>query len=337
MVGHATPLAEQVPARRSAHLRYLAVAAAALGMGSPASAFAPSSGSCICGVAGQRVSAVPARCRVSAPLSLRMAEAPDRRRHSRSPPRSGRCAPAPPPALAFSPPRAVRADEATWVGSLMSKVRHGVTAAFQKLHRKVRRDALDQSWSGQAIERTPSAEAAQHQATASAESSNFATQMLLINQLQTKRILLDYQIHEMLENQPSSFLSLYSDVCSDTEASLPFAMGPGSLENLAKAASETETASDAESDAPLPQRRTGSGGVRFLQAHLHGVPDLQEPVAPPTSTPEAKPATLVLTNPSATVVEDALLTQKLVLTNLPGAMEDALNEVEQSAEVGKLG
>jgi len=45
----------------------------------------------------------------------------------------------------------------------------------------------------------------------------------------------------------------------------------------------------------------------------------------------------VLTNPSATVVEDALLTQKLVLTNLPGAMEDALNEVEQSAEVGKLG
>lgn len=302
MVGHATPLAEQVPARRSAHLRYFAVAAAALGMGSPASAFAPSSGSCICGVAGQRVSAVPARCCVSAPLSLRMAEAPDRRRHI----------------------------------SLLSKVRHGVTTAFQKLHQKVRRDALDQSWSGQAIERTPSAEAAQHQAKASAESSNFATQMLLINQLQTKRILLDYQIHEMLENQPSSFLSLYSDVCSDTEASLPFEMGPGSLENLAKAASETDTASDAESDAPLPQRRTGSGGVRFLQAHLHGVPDLQAPVAPPTSTPEAKPAKLVLTNPSGTVVEDALLTQTLVLTNLPGAVDDALNEVEQSAEVGKL-
>ncbi len=235
----------------------------------------------------------------------------------------------------------MRADEANWIGSLLSKVRQGVTAAFKKLHQEIRRDALDQSWSGQAIVRTPSAEAAEDQAKASEESSNFATQMLLINQLQTKRILLTYQIQEQLENQPSSFQALYSDICSDGEASLPFAGGPGNLENLAKAASDAETAGEAGSDALVPQRRTGSSGLRYLQAHLKGVPDLQASVAPSTCTPDAKPVgddlpvTRVVANPTGTVVDDARV-QTLVLTNLAGAVEQALNDVEQ-AEVGKLG
>jgi hypothetical protein len=80
MAGHKAPLAKQIPARRSAALRCLAVAAAALGiMTSPALAFSPPAA--LVPAAGQRVPAEGTRCRAS--LSLQMAAAPDQSRKSR--------------------------------------------------------------------------------------------------------------------------------------------------------------------------------------------------------------------------------------------------------------
>lgn len=79
MAGHEAPPAKQIPARRSAAVRCLAVAAAALGMMSPALAFSPPAA--LVPAAGQRVSAEGPRCRAS--LSLRMAAAPDQSRKSR--------------------------------------------------------------------------------------------------------------------------------------------------------------------------------------------------------------------------------------------------------------
>ncbi len=260
MAGHEAPPAKQIPARRSAAVRCLAVAAAALGMMSPALGFSPCvsagprcrHGGRVFSVADTIRPAAPAPCagkRLSAPLSLRMAAAPD---------------------------------------NGLSKFWWDVQAAFQKFHKKVWRDALDQSWRSQTLVRTPSAEAreaAEAQAKALQQCTTYAAEMRMMQQLMSKKTLMSYQLLNQLE-QPSSFESLYSDICLEGDASLPFC---DALETLANAASE------AESQAHLSPFPKGSSGVRFLQDHLRGVPDLQASgeFSAPDVEPDADPKSLV--------------------------------------------
>jgi len=167
----------------------------------------------------------------------------------------------------------------------LSKVWWDVQAAFQKFHKKAWRDALDQSWRSQTLVRTPSAEAreaAEAQAKALQQCTTYAAEMRMMQQLMSKKTLMSYQLLNQLEKQPSSFESLYSDICLEGDASLPVC---DALETLANAASE------AESQAQHAQFRTGSSGLRFLQEHLRGVPDLQ--ASGEFSAPDADPKSLV--------------------------------------------
>ena len=134
---------------------------------------------------------------------------------------------------------------------------------MRKAFKTFKGDAVDQSGQVQSIVPTPSAVAAAEAEKSKAQGEIYATQMLLLQTMMSRKVLLTYQLSEELNKQPSSFLSLYSDVCRDGEGSSPFCP-------------QAETNPEVPvPEGSLKQHRTGSGGLRFLQQHLRGVPDLQ--------------------------------------------------------------
>ena len=141
--------------------------------------------------------------------------------------------------------------------------------------KKFRYEAVDQSWSAQAIERKEEDVELEQATQLLKENGKFATQMVLMQSMMTKKNLITYQLHEHLESAPTSFESLYSDICADGEGSLPFNCDLLDRQ-IEEACQEGEDAADADA---LESRRTGSGGLRFLQEHLRGVPDPSVAVA----------------------------------------------------------
>ena len=134
---------------------------------------------------------------------------------------------------------------------------------MNRVFRKIRREALDQSWTAQTLEREEEDLQAEKQTQLLQENGRFATQMVLMQSMMTKKNLITYQLHEHLDSKHTSFVSLYSDICADGEGSLPF-----NSELLEQA---IEAACEEGDEGEL--RRTGSSGLRFLQEHLRGVPD----------------------------------------------------------------
>ena len=222
---------------------------------------------------------------------------------------------------------------------------------MRKSFKTFKGDAVDQSWQAQSIVRTPSAVAAAEAEASKAKGEICATQMLLLQSMMSRKVLLTYQLSEELDKQSSSFLSLYSDVCRDGEGSLPFCP-------------EEEPAAESNTEVPVPegslqQRRTGSGGLRFLQEHLRGVPDLQNVGRSRSATQdligvsvnadaeeEMTPAMEDLLNEldarekSQQAIVGGTWSQTLVRTNPVGTVESALEaldlEVEGASSAPKL-
>ena len=148
----------------------------------------------------------------------------------------------------------------------------------RRVFRKIRRETLDQSWSAQTLEREEEDLQAEKESQLLQEHGKFATQMVLMQSLMTKKNLITYQLNEHLDSEPTSFVSLYSDICADGVGSLPF--NSELLDEAIEAACEEGHEGE--------MRRTGSSGLRFLQEHLRGVPD---PSGAPASQGEGVEAT----------------------------------------------
>lgn len=186
-VHHAPALAcEQRPSRRRNCGRFCLVAAAALGMCSPAMAFAPPH--IHSRVAG--ASQFAACCRVTTtPLRLQMAG---------------------------------EASKASWVSAIGSKLRNKVRTAFSEM----RGDTIDQSmneWKIQSNVVREAEEEAENMRKIARQGNDYATQMMGMQSMMTKKNLITYQ-HEVLGQHPTSFLSLYSEMVADSDGkgSLPF-------------------------------------------------------------------------------------------------------------------
>jgi len=151
-----------------------------------------------------------------------------------------------------------------------------VGSKMRKVLSKVRGDTIDHSWGVQATVRGEAEEAAENLREISRLGNDYANQMMGMQSLMTKKILVTYQLQEALEQQP--FLSLYSDVCEEGEGSLPFDSGNDS--EIADTPAAAAVASLDSSFLELPSGETPalrSNGVKFLKQHLQGVPDLAAP------------------------------------------------------------
>jgi hypothetical protein len=145
--------------------------------------------------------------------------------------------------------------KANWISAVRSKVKKALT--------KIRDEALDDSWQAQAMVYCEERQAAKDKSKVMEDAGMYATQMLLLQSLNTRKNLYEYQLQDATPDR--SFGSLYSDICDDDHASLPF---------MSKLPEEEEDKSDGASGA-VDERsggRTGPAGIRYLQEHLIGVP-----------------------------------------------------------------
>lgn len=163
--------------------------------------------------------------------------------------RTVRCAPAPNRCRLGSGPQLGLSMGAPnvkggWSSAIRSKVKNAL--------KKMRGDALDDSWQAQAMVYNEERQAAKDKSKVMEDAGMCATQMLWIQTLRTRKYLYEYQLQDATPD--TSFGSIYSDICDDDHASLPF------VSQLPDAVDDT------------PRRRSGSAGIRYLQEHLLGVP-----------------------------------------------------------------
>jgi len=151
-----------------------------------------------------------------------------------------------------------------------------VGSKMRKVLSKVRGDTIDHSWGVQATVKGEAEEAAENLREISRLGNDYANQMMGMQSLMTRKILVTYQLQEALEQQP--FLTLYSDVCEEGEGSLPFDSGDSEIADIPAAAvvASLDSSFLQLSSGETPALR--SNGVKFLKQHLQGVPDLAAPL-----------------------------------------------------------
>jgi hypothetical protein len=298
MAGH-EPLPAAPHPRAARRTTCCLVAAAALSMCDPAFGFAVNCAAPALLAPRAHVRAAIMSARQAAPLYLRMESHNSRTGIFRY--RVTFCAlisAAPPLAflscrlalvLTSRPPCACSDTSLALVGSLGENV----LARVQGFLEKFSWDSVDQSWRTQTITIARDDEEIEHELEAKAiqDGNTYASQMMCMQSMFTKKHLVEYQLHEHLEGH-LSFTSLYSELCATGEGSLPY------CENLKEASLlELDPLSEGGLPVPVPVRvhmDLGSEGANFLQEHLEGVPDLVSEPEPAAAAPATRAERKVL-------------------------------------------
>ena len=187
----------------------------------------------------------------------------------------------------------------------------GLRSRVRAFFRSWQRDALDRSWSSQSVIKSEQALAREREAIVTQQGGNFASQMMMLQSMNTKRHLLQYQLHEQIEGHMAlaagsgqlSFADLYSELCTNGEGSLPY------CETLRDASVRQDAPSNVRHDqdstagaagdaagcaAPTgDEGALGSKGVVFLAEMMAGVPDLATDMAPDSAPPQSEEAARV--------------------------------------------
>ena len=188
-------------------------------------------------------------------------------------------------------------EEGSGGGSGPQGVLAGLRSRVRAFFRSWQRDTLDKSWSSQSVIKSEQALAREREAIVTQQGGNFASQMMMLQSMNTKRHLLQYQLHEQIEGHMTlaagsgqlSFADLYSELCTNGEGSLPY------CETLRDASARQDAPSNVRHDqgsvagaagdaagraAPTgDEGALGSKGVVFLAEMMAGVPDLATDMA----------------------------------------------------------